>query len=164
MKIQTRILDNRLYYTRKIELHRKGKKSRTLRITPILICSLAAKSLVLITVRKVHYGKMGKAPTTKSKVGDSSWGRLEGSRFNSYFTDVRGRALTPFPGLLHFTLDTNLLNVSRTIFWIFVITRPGIELRSPGPLANTLPTRPYIYIYLLKDKIKLSKNSRLIFR
>ena len=45
MKTQTRILDNRLYYTRKIELHRKGKKSRTVRITPILICPLAAKSL-----------------------------------------------------------------------------------------------------------------------
>ena len=43
--MQTRILDNRLYYTRKIELHRKGKKSRTVRITPILICLLAAKSL-----------------------------------------------------------------------------------------------------------------------
>ena len=68
MKIQTRILDNRLYYTRKIELHRKGKKSRTVRITPILICSLAAKSLVLITVRKVHYGKMGKAPIIIAKL------------------------------------------------------------------------------------------------
>ena len=41
-KTQTRILDNRLYYTRKIELHRKGKKSRTVRITPIVICPLAA--------------------------------------------------------------------------------------------------------------------------
>ena len=38
MKTQTQILDNGLYYTRKIELHRKGKKSRTVRITPILIC------------------------------------------------------------------------------------------------------------------------------
>ena len=38
MKAQTCILDNRLYYTRKIELHRKGKKSRTVWITPILIC------------------------------------------------------------------------------------------------------------------------------
>ena len=37
---QTRILDNRLYYTRKIELHRKGKKSRTVRITPILISGI----------------------------------------------------------------------------------------------------------------------------
>ena len=40
MKTQTRILDNILYYTRNIELHRKGKKSRTVRITPILICSI----------------------------------------------------------------------------------------------------------------------------
>ena len=45
MKTQTQILDNRLYHTRKIELHRKGKKSRTVRITPILICPLVAKSL-----------------------------------------------------------------------------------------------------------------------
>ena len=63
MKTQTWILDNRLHYTRKIELHRKGKKSCTVQITPILICLLVAKSLVLITVRRVHYGKMGKAPT-----------------------------------------------------------------------------------------------------
>ena len=40
MKTQTRILVNRLYYIRKIELHRKGKESRTVRITPILICSI----------------------------------------------------------------------------------------------------------------------------
>ena len=40
MKTQTRILYNRLYYTKKIELHRKGKKSRTVRITPILICGI----------------------------------------------------------------------------------------------------------------------------
>ena len=64
MKTQTRVLDNRLYYTRKIELHRKGKKSRTVRITLIVICLLAVKFLVLVTGRRVHYGKMGKAPTT----------------------------------------------------------------------------------------------------
>ena len=40
MKTQTRISDNRLYYTRKIELHRKSKKSRTVRITPIVICGI----------------------------------------------------------------------------------------------------------------------------
>ena len=40
MKTQTRILDNRLYYTRKIELRRKDKKCRTIRITPILICGI----------------------------------------------------------------------------------------------------------------------------
>ena len=64
MKTQTWILDNRLCYTRKVELRRKGKKSRTVQITPILICPLTVKSLVLITVRRVHYSKMGKAPTT----------------------------------------------------------------------------------------------------
>ena len=40
MKTQSRILDNRLHYTRKIELHRKGKKSRPVQITPILICGI----------------------------------------------------------------------------------------------------------------------------
>ena len=68
MKMQTWILDNRLYYTRKIALHRKGKKPRTVRITPILIYPLAAKSFELIMVRRVHYGKMGKVPTTPSKL------------------------------------------------------------------------------------------------
>ena len=33
-------------------------------------------------------------------------------------------------------------NVSSTILKVFGMTRPGIEPRSPGPLANTLPTRP----------------------
>ena len=64
MKTQTRIIDNRLYYTRKIKLHRKGKKSRTIRITPIVICPSGSKISLLITVRKVHYSKMGKVPTT----------------------------------------------------------------------------------------------------
>ena len=63
-KTQTRILDNRLYYTRKIELHRKGKKSRTVHITPIVICPSGSEISVLITARKVHYSKMGKVPTT----------------------------------------------------------------------------------------------------
>ena len=31
---------------------------------------------------------------------------------------------------------------SSTIFWVFGMTRPGIEPRSPGPLANTLTPRP----------------------
>ena len=40
MKTQTRILDNRLYNTRKTELHSEGKKSRTVQVTPILICGI----------------------------------------------------------------------------------------------------------------------------
>ena len=31
---------------------------------------------------------------------------------------------------------------SSTIFWVFGMTRPGIEPRSPGPLANTLTIMP----------------------
>ena len=41
--------------------------------------------------------------------------------------------------------------VSSTILKVFGMTRPGIEPRSPGPLVNTLPTKP---IYLDIDKIK----------
>ena len=41
--------------------------------------------------------------------------------------------------------------VSSTIFKIFGMTRSGIELRSPGPLANTLPTRPMSWL-----KVKLA--------
>ena len=67
MKTQTRILDYRLYYTRKIELHRKGKKSRTVRITPIVICLWQLNLSVQISMRRVHYGEMGKAPTTINK-------------------------------------------------------------------------------------------------
>ena len=64
MKTQTRTLDNRLYYTRKLELHRKGKKSRTVRIPPILICFSGSEISVLITVRRVRYSEMGKVTTT----------------------------------------------------------------------------------------------------
>ena len=67
MKTQTRILNNRLNYTRKIELHREGKKSCTVRITPILVCLWLRNLFVLITGRRVHYGEMGKSPTTKRK-------------------------------------------------------------------------------------------------
>ena len=31
---------------------------------------------------------------------------------------------------------------SSTIFWVFGMTRPGTEPRSPGPLVNTLLIRP----------------------
>ena len=63
MKTQTRILDNRLYYTRKIELHRKGKKSRTVRITPILIYLSGSE---ISSSNNGEESIMGKAPTTKA--------------------------------------------------------------------------------------------------
>ena len=55
---------------------------------------------------------------------------------------------TPFPGLLHFTFDPYLIMLivkqgsTKYRFWVFGMTRPGIEPRSLGPLANTLLIRP----------------------
>ena len=60
-----------------------------------------------------------------------------------------------FPGLLHFTLDAHLIMLSvkqgciKYHFWVFCMTRPRAEPRSPGPLANTLVIRP---IALLRMK------------
>ena len=76
LKTQTQILDNRLYYTRKIELHRKGKKSCTVRITLIMIRNLCTNNGVHYSkMRKmgVHYSKMSKVPTTVSQaIGEHS--------------------------------------------------------------------------------------------
>ena len=48
-----------------------------------------------------------------------------------------------FPGLLYFTLDLYLimLSVKQGGIKYHFLTRPGIEPRSPGPLANTLTPR-----------------------
>ena len=43
-----------------------------------------------------------------SKVGDHSRGWPKVSLFNSYYT----KGATPFPGLLHFTLDSYLIMLS----------------------------------------------------
>ena len=77
-----------------------------------------------------------------------SRGWPEGSLFNSYYTEVSGRALL-------LSLDCSTLpliralycwvlskEVSSTIFKVFGMTWLWIEPRSPRPLANTLPTRP----------------------
>ena len=52
-------------------------------------------------------------------------------------------ATTPYPGLLHFTLDTYLILLS-VIFKAFGMTWPGFEPRSPRPSVNTLPMRPIL--------------------
>ena len=55
---------------------------------------------------------------------------------------------TPFPGLIHFTLDPCLLILSAkqgSIKYHFLslgMTQPEIEPRSPGTLANTILIRP----------------------
>ena len=91
---------------------------------------------------------------SKSKVGDRSRGWSEGSLFHSYNTEVSGRAL-------FLSLDCSTLplirtlycwvlskEASSTIFKVFGMMRLGIEPRSPGPLANTLPTRPMGWYHL----------------
>ena len=74
--------------------------------------------------------------------------RLVGRKTNTTTTTCRG-------GRYSFSLECSILPLIRTlycwvlskevssiIFTVFGITRSGIELRSPGPLTNTLPTRP----------------------
>ena len=78
----------------------------------------------------------------KSKVGDPSRGWPEGSLFDSLLHQGVGEGATPFPGLIHFTLDPYLIMLS--------VKQGGIKYhflslwypRSPGPLANTLTARP----------------------
>ena len=55
--------------------------------------------------------------------------------------------ITPlYPGSVPYNAILSKV-VSSTILWVFGMTRPEIEPRSPWPLANTLPARP-IYILL----------------
>ena len=92
--------------------------------------------------------------TIVSKVGDLNRGQPEGSLFNSYNTELYGRALllsldcSTLP--LICTLYCRVLSkvVSSTIFKVFGMTQPGIEPRSPKPFANTLPTRPMSWYFL----------------
>ena len=90
-----------------------------------------------------------------SKVGDHSRGWPEGSLFDSLLHQGVGEGATPFPGLLNFTLDPYLIMLSvkqgriKYHFWVFGMTRPGIEPRSPGPMANTLTARPIVVLILL---------------
>ena len=64
-----------------------------------------------------------------------------------YITSI-GEGTTPFPGLLHFTLDPYIIILSvskvasRIIFWVFGMTQPGMEPQSPRPLVSTLLTQP----------------------
>ena len=69
-----------------------------------------------------------------------------------------GDGATPLPGLTHFTLDPYLIILSakqggiKYHFWVFGMTRPGIECLSPEPLENTLTTMPIsgvLYIEIL---------------
>ena len=54
--------------------------------------------------------------------------------------------------------------VSSTILKVFGMTRPGIEPRSPGPLANTLPTRTMSRLRTIKYQLLFSIRFSIIFR
>ena len=71
-----------------------------------------------------------------------------------------GEGATPFPGLLHFTLDPYLIMLSvkqggikYLFFLVFGMTRPGIEPRSPRPLANTRSMSGDVMVSKLDDLV-----------
>ena len=78
-------------------------------------------------------------------------GDLDGSLFNSYYTKVLGRDLpldcSTLPLIRALYCWVLIKEVSSTIFKVFGMTWVGIEPRSPGPLANTLSTRPISQFY-----------------
>ena len=82
-----------------------------------------------------------------------------------------GGGATPFPGFIHFTLDHFLIMLSvkqcgvKYHFWVFGMTRPGIELHSPGSLVNTLLLRQNClsrYLYGIPIKYRLFSLSYMI--
>ena len=89
----------------------------------------------------------------KSKVSNRSWGLPKGFLFNSYYIEVMENAL-----LLSLDCSTTIdmyfitMNVNqggiKYHFWVFGMTQPRIEPRSPGPLANTLSTWPMGWLHL----------------
>ena len=89
---------------------------------------------------------------------DQSRGWTEGSPFDSYYTKVYGRVLlisldcSTLPLIL--TVECWVLSkeASSTIFWIFGMTGPGIEPRSPGPLAITRTILPLLITFWNKQQ------------
>ena len=97
-------------------------------------------------------------PVYKSKVGNRRRGWLKGSLFTSYYTKMCREGSTPFPVLLYFNIGRNLINcvlskvVSSTIFLVFGMTRPGIELCSPGHCRTRNSQNQYMLIYMLQSR------------
>ena len=80
-------------------------------------------------------------------------------------TTVRCReGANPCLRLLHFTLDPYLIMLSvmkgdiNYNFWVFGMTRPRIELRSPRPLANALTIRLMVVIKQSITEWKITKR------
>ena len=76
------------------------------------------------------------ADLTNRKVGDLSRGWPQRFPFQYLPHRCVGEGTSPSPGLLHFTLDIYLMILSVKCF-VFGMTRPGTELRSPVPLEKT---------------------------
>ena len=124
-----------------------------------LECSILAKSDCISAY--VAAGKF--AHNSKSKVDDRSRGQPEGSLFNSYYTEVWGRALL-------LSLDCSTLpliralycwvlskEASSTIFKVFDTTRPGIE-------HSTHSLYIYIYIVIHRQIVESVRGSPLPVR
>ena len=84
-----------------------------------------------------------------------------------------GRTLLLSLDCSHFTLNLYLIMLTvkqggvKNHFWVFGTNRPGIEPRSPGPLANNLPkrtigrhthTHTHIYIKNMMCVFSLSRH------
>ena len=99
------------------------------------------------------------------KVGDPSRGRSEDSFYDCYYPEVWRRALLLSLDYSTLPLIRTLYcwvlskEVSSTIFKVFGMTRPGIEPRSPGPLANTQPTWPMKPYYQYRNEQWIKHNS-----
>ena len=77
-----------------------------------------------------------------------------------------GEGATPFPGLLHFTLDPYLIMLSvkqggiKYHFWAFGMTRPGIEPWSSGLLVNSLLNwKMVIFKFIQPYQLELQSTS-----
>ena len=78
-------------------------------------CDWFLKILWIFLVRSLRWmikWQMPRQDTYTLVVGDCRRGQLECSLFNSYYTKVVGEGTTPFPWLLHFTLDPYLIMLS----------------------------------------------------
>ena len=84
-----------------------------------------------------HKTKLNQNQSKKGKAGDRSRGYPEGSLFNSYYTEVLGRALLLSLDCSTWPLIRTLYckEVSSTILKVFGMTRLGIEPWSTGLLA-----------------------------
>ena len=98
-----------------------------------LVCEIFPNEQTNSTPNPVHQ-------STISKIGDLSRGWPEGSFSIATAPRCRGgRYSIPWIATLYsWSLPYNAEAASNTIFWVFGMIRPGIEPRSPGPLANTL--------------------------